>query len=223
MARYKVYEKGYKAFEKGMICRGKQYKENTIFTEDNAELCHSGIHFCKEPLDILNYYPLIDSKGNFTEFAEVEALDECKTQNDKSCTKKIKIKSKIGFMDLFKAQFELDFSKENFDVKDNNLNNNDDSAKIGSSGDSAKIGSSGYSAKITIDGQYSIGSAIGYGSIIKAKKGNWIVLAEWEYDENISKYIPICVKTAQIDGEILKEDTFYKLENGEFVEAKINE
>lgn len=28
--------KGYKAFEKGMICKGKQYSENTIFEENEA-------------------------------------------------------------------------------------------------------------------------------------------------------------------------------------------
>ena len=30
--------KGYKAFEKGMICRGKEYRENTVFEEDVAEI-----------------------------------------------------------------------------------------------------------------------------------------------------------------------------------------
>ena len=39
--------KGYKAFEKGMICRGKQYAENTVFEEDAAEICKRGMHFCK--------------------------------------------------------------------------------------------------------------------------------------------------------------------------------
>ena len=28
---------GFKAFEKGLICRGKQYAENTVFEEENAE------------------------------------------------------------------------------------------------------------------------------------------------------------------------------------------
>lgn len=30
---------GYKAFDKGLICRGKQYKENTVFEEDEAIPC----------------------------------------------------------------------------------------------------------------------------------------------------------------------------------------
>ena len=48
-------------------------------------------------------------------------------------------------------------------------------------------------------------------------------MSEWKYDKKINKNIPICVKTMQVDGEIIKEDTFYKLENGEFKEIKGNE
>lgn len=33
-------------------------------------------------------------------------------------------------------------------------------------------------------------------------------------------YIPICVKTEQIDGTKIKPDTLYKLKNGSFVEAE---
>ena len=41
--------KGYKAFEKGLICKGKQYSENTVFEEDEAVVCKKGMHFCKNP------------------------------------------------------------------------------------------------------------------------------------------------------------------------------
>lgn len=51
--------KGYKAFGKSMICRGKRYSENTVF-EEKAEVCMSGMHFCKNPLDVLDYYPLVN-------------------------------------------------------------------------------------------------------------------------------------------------------------------
>lgn len=34
------------------------------------------------------------------------------------------------------------------------------------------------------------------------------------------KYTPVCVKAAQIDGETIKEDTWYTLKNGEFVEVE---
>ena len=36
----------------------------------------------------------------------------------------------------------------------------------------------------------------------------------------LKKTIPICVKSAQIDGEILKEDTWYELKNCDFVEVE---
>ena len=57
----------------------------------------------------------------------------------------------------------------------------------------------------------------GINSKIKGKLGNWITLAEWKY--NMGEYIPVCVKSAQIDGKNLKEDTYYKLEDGEFKEC----
>ena len=81
--------KGYKAFEKGLICKGKQYAENTVFEEDEAEICKKGMHFCAEPIDVLDCYPLVNEKGEISEFAEVEALDDPKTDdNKKYCTKK---------------------------------------------------------------------------------------------------------------------------------------
>lgn len=87
--------KGYKAFDPGMICRGKQYAENTVFEEESAVICKSGMHFCKEPLDVLEHYPLVNNDGEITEFAEVEALDEPVTDdNKKYCTKKLKIGAK---------------------------------------------------------------------------------------------------------------------------------
>lgn len=89
-----------------------------------------------------------------------------------------------------------------------------DGAQIGSSGDDTKIGSSGYLAKIESEGNNAVVAAIGIDSKIKAKKGSWITLAE--YGEDLK---PVCVRSAQIDGKSLKEDVFYQLKGGEFVEA----
>lgn len=38
-----------------------------------------------------------------------------------------------------------------------------------------------------------------------------------EYDD---AHKPMCVKAAQIDGEILKADTWYELKGGEFVDVE---
>ena len=260
--------KGYKAFRKGLICRDKQYKENTVFEEENARICHSGMHFCKNPLDVLDYYPLVDGEGNISEFAEVEALDEALTDdNKKYCTKKLKIGAKISFAQLVQASVEFGFEKttkekmhdaddEKITSKRNyakigssgysakigssgdyaqigssgdyaqigssgdyaQIGSSGDYAQIGSSGDYAQIGSNGYSAKITSEGKYAVVCCAGHDSIAKAKKGSWITLAEWQYNETEKAYIPVCVKTEYVDGERIKEDVFYCLENDEFVE-----
>ena len=54
----------------------------------------------------------------------------------------------------------------------------------------------------------------------KGKKGSWITLAEWVKDEEKGRYVPICVKTERVDGEKIKEDTYYTLKNGEFSEVE---
>ena len=226
--------KGYKAFKKGMICRGKQYRENTVFEEDAAEICKRGMHFCKYPLDVLEYYPLVDENGNMSEFAEVEALDRAKTDDgEKYCTKKLKIGARISFPALVQASLDRDFKKttqsktKKHDEDNEKISSSGDSARIGSSGylarigssgNSAQIGSSGDWAQIISEGKNSVVCCAGAYSWVKAKKGSWITLSEWSNNDE-GEYVPICVKTMQVDGETIKEDTFYRLKNGEFVEV----
>ena len=93
------------------------------------------------------------------------------------------------------------------------------SAQICSSGNSAKIGSSGDYAQIDSTGEDSVIMCAGHNSGAKAKKGSWITLAEWYKDEETGKMKPKCVKAEYVDGERIKEDTWYKLVDGEFIEA----
>ena len=57
-------------------------------------------------------------------------------------------------------------------------------------------------------------------SVVKAKAGSWITLAEWEYSDEKGRFVPRCVKTEYVDGEKIKADTWYRLKNGEFVEVE---
>lgn len=121
--------KGYQAFRKGLICRDKVYKENTVFEEDNAEICRSGMHFCTNPINTLDYYHLIDYKGNVTEFTEVEALSSVETDNnEKFCTKKLKIGSKLSLSQFIDAS--LDFASQKMK---SNVEASDDETLIGGS------------------------------------------------------------------------------------------
>lgn len=133
--------KGYKAFNKGLVCRGKQYAENTVFEEENAEICRSGMHFCKNPLDVFYYYPLVDKEGNVTEFAEVEALDDIKTNNDKKfCTKKLKIGAKLSLSQFIKASFDVAYQniKSQVEVSDSAVLTGGNHAEL-AGGDSAVL------------------------------------------------------------------------------------
>ena len=229
--------KGYKGFDKGLVCRGKQYAENTVFEEPEAVVCQSGMHFCVNPFEVLNHYDLVNSDGSFNDFAEVEALAEAKTDDDKKyCTTKLKVGAKLSFAGFVKTCVDFVLEKTSVEIPDKKVNDNYEAlissksrnAKIGSSGDSAKIGSSGYSAQIGSSGDYakidstgedSVICCAGHDSKVKAKKGSWITLSEWKYDDKKERRVPVCVKTEFVDGERIKADTFYKLKNGEFVEV----
>ena len=223
--------KGYKAFNKGMICKGKQYKENTTYEENGNKICEAGVmHFCEEPFDVLNYYSLVDENGDISDFADVEAVGDIYKREDKTATNKLHIGAKLGLKGFIKACVDFTIEKTRVEpIKDNGTdNNNNNSAKIGSSGYSAQIGSSGDSAKITSEGKDSVIMAAGYNSIARAKIGSWITLAEWiRTDKTDDKgnyiWIPKCAKTECVDGERIKEDTFYRLVDGEFKEVESEE
>ena len=190
--------------------------------------CHKGVmHFCEDPWEVLNHYDLVDGNGNFSEFAEVEALGQVWNDGEKRATNKIHVGAKLGLKGFLKACIDCTLEKTEYESNGTNLPG--DSAQIGSSGNSAQIGSSGNSAKIGSSGDYAKINSTGEDAVImcagrkskaKGKKGSWITLAEWVKDEEKGRYVPICVKTERVDGEKIKENTYYTLKNGEFVEVE---
>ena len=223
-----------------------QFEEGKTYEEAEAKLCKSGFHACENPLDCWGYYNILNSVVHEVELEGVS--EEREKNNTKICAKKITIGARIDIKGIVKASvdFVIESVKECFDKKlfDKKTGNENDWAKIGSSGDlaqigssgdgaqigssgdwaqigssggGAQIGSSGYGAKIDISGERSIGVCIGNNGRVRAKAGCWIVLSEWKNTD--IKNTPVCVKAVQVDGETIKEDTWYKLENGEIVEA----
>lgn len=202
---------GYKAYDPGLVCRGYQYEEGKTYKKNGHGVCVSGVtHYCVNPFDVLNHYPLVRNDGKFSEFTTVEAIDEPVTDdNQKFATSTIKIGVKLGFSGFIKACVDFAREKTIKSMPSNKVNK----------GNSTQIGSSGDFARIDISGNTSVGAAIGINSIIKGAVGNWITLAEWAYDSDKQRCAPVCVKSAQIDGKIIKADTWYKLADGEFVEV----
>ena len=216
---------GYKAFNKDMTCNGMQYKEGETYEmKESPKCCDNGFHFCENPLDTLNYYDLCDS-----EFAEVEALgdiDKGKDDDTKMATNKIKIGAKLGISGFVKAS--VDFLWESCKKKDKKNKENQSTSKkdsqLASSGDYSQLASSGKYSKVSHnEGIENVVCNVGIEGIAKGKKGDILVLAEYKeiyLDDGRWVHKPVCVKTKKIDGKILKEDTFYKLENKKFVEAE---
>ena len=158
--------KGYKGFNPGLICKDKQYQENTVFEEPEAKICEKGMHFCENPFDVLDYYDLIRSDGTPNEFAKVEALDEPKTDDKKKfCSRKLKIGVKLGLSGFVKACVDFVLEKTIAEMPSENVDSGN-YAQIGSSGNYARIGSSGDSAQIGSSGNYAqIGSSGNYARI----------------------------------------------------------
>ena len=84
-------------------------------------------------------------------------------------------------------------------------------------GDQSAATNTGYQSAAIVEGKESIALATGINSKAKGKIGCFIVLAEWK--EINYEYHIVDVKSAKVDGENIKEDTFYTLKDGKFVEA----
>ena len=202
--------KGYKAFNKDFTCKNKQYEVGKTYEENEASLCKKGLHFCENPLDVLNYYDLCDSK-----FAEVEAknISNEKLDDSKRVATKLTIKTELslkGFVDAaIKFLFEKTEIKSDIHAASGNY------SQLAASGDSSKLAASGDFSKCEVSGKNSIACSIGYQGRAKASLGSWIVLSEFSDNGDI-----VCVKSAKIDGKKLKADTWYKLDNKKFTEVK---
>ena len=219
----------YKGFGKNMQCRGFQYEVGKEYEMDGEiKCCNRGFHAFKSPIEVWDYYDMLNSR-----FAEVEQsgkIDE-EEKSTKICSSRIKIKAELKLADIINIGVEWlkDITSPSKVKTDGELNDNGYRRKqIGSSGDSAKIGSSGYYAQIGSSGNYakidstgedSVIMCAGNSSIAKAKVGSWITLTEWKWSDEKKHNVPVCVKTEYVDGEDIKADTWYQLKNGKFVEA----
>ena len=190
--------KGYKGFSKGLVCRDKQYAENTVFEEEQAVICSSGMHFCENPFDVLGYYALLDGDCKPNEFAEVEALADVKTDdNKKFCTTKLKIGAKLDFAGFVKACFNFVYEKALKDMPDaasgeySQLAASGYNSKLAASGYNSKLAASGDNSKLAASGADSVVAGIGIDNVAKASKGSWITLAEWEWSNEKERYIAV--------------------------------
>ena len=212
--------KCYKGFDKDLKCRNFQYEIGKEYEEERAEICDTGFHACENPLDVFGYYAPAGSR-----YCEVELdANDQKSDDSQRVGKKISIKAEIGIAGIIKAGVEYIKDQVNWD-DDKKSNTGDQSAATNTgdwsaatnTGNRSAATNTGDCSAATVEGKESVAMAIGYNSKAKGSLGCFIVLAECK--EMGGEYHIVDVKSAKVDGEKIKPDTFYKLINGEFVEA----
>ena len=218
--------KAYKGFDKDLKCREFQYEVGKEYEEENSALCKKGFHACENPLDTFRYYRPTDSR-----YCEVDVDDngERNSTDSKVCGKHIKISAEIGLKGVINAGVRFVFDKCESATDENasgwrgnaaasgNLGNAAASGERGNaaaSGDSGTAVVTGFAGRATALGEQCLAVAWGEDSLARGTVGNWIVVSERDDDGNI-----IDVKIAKVDGDTVKADTWYKLVNGEIMEA----
>lgn len=209
--------KACKGFDKNLRCRGFQYEVGGEYTEETAELCNRGPHACENPLDTLRYYRPGDSR-----YCEVEIEDngQRSSYDSKVCGKHIKIGAEIGLKGVINAGVRFVFDKCESATEENasgwrgNADASGDSGNAAASGWSGTAVVTGFAGRATALGEQCLAVAWGEDSLARGTVGNWIVVSERDDDGNI-----IDVKIAKLDGDTVKADTWYKLVNGEIMEA----
>ena len=225
--------KAYKAFDKDLSCRGFKYKVGKEYEETgDIKACEKGFHACPYPLDVFGYYAPAGSR--FCEVEQSGKIDD--SESDKVCSSKIRIGAELDIRGLVKAA--VSYVKErctnecNAEPGKPATAGNYGAATAGDSG-AATAGDSGaatagyrgaatagYRGAATARGKASTGSnglSVARGKNVQVKGGIGAILVIAE--ERDDTYDIVDWKAVVVDGEVVKADTWYRLENGELVEV----
>ena len=219
--------KAYKGFDKNMQCRGYQFAEGETYEhEGDVKLCKSGFHACLDPMDCLRYY---DPCTSVYHEVEIDGVSDAREDDTKIVCKKIKIGARIGIAEMVKASVDLTFAAcrdaENAEAASGynsrqaaNGNYSLQAVSGGysiqaASGDGSRQAASGHSICQETTGKNCVMMSAGNNGKARGKIGSWIVLTEW------TDGVPTVV-AKRIDGEEIKEDTWYMAKGGKLVEAE---
>ena len=220
----------YKATDKNMMCRGKQYEVGKTYTEEKADCCTAGMHACEVPFDVLRYYHVSDG----VRFFQVECGGEVDKSDEDSkfaCTE-LTVKGELKLTDMLKIGVEAVMKR----VKEKTAGAKETAASGycstgaasgycstgaasgdystgAASGNCSTGAASGYCSSAEVSGKDSIAVANGYNSKARGSIGCYIVLTEYDDDGKF-----LLAKMARVDGTVIKDGVWYTLKNGEFVE-----
>ena len=193
--------KAYKAFDKDLSCRGFKYEVGKEYKETgDIKACKKGFHACPYPLDVFGYYAPAWSR--FCEVEQSGKIDD--SESDKVCSSKIRIGAELDIRGLVKAA--ISFVKERC--------TNECNAEPGKPATAGDYGAATARGKAST-GSNGLSMARGNNVQVKGGIGAILVIAE----EGEDTYDIVDWKAVVVDGEIVKADTWYRLENGELVEV----
>ena len=239
--------KCYKGFDKDLKCRGYQYEIGKEYEEQEAYICNKGFHACEYPLDVFGYYDPASSRYCEVDLdANDQASDDSKRVGKRiKIGAEIGIPGIIkASVEYIKNQVDWDNSKEsntgdqsaatntgyrsaatntgyqsaatNTGYRSAATNTGDWSAAT-NTGDQSAATNTGDQSAAEVSGKESIAMAMGYKSRAKGALGCFLVLAEWS--ESNREYHIADVKAVKVDGVNIKENTYYTLADGLFVEV----
>ena len=224
--------KGYKGFDKNLRCRDFQYEIGKEYETERAELCREGFHFCENPHDVLNYY----SAGDGNRFAVVEAseVSDEKGDDSKRVSKRISVKAEISVFEICRIAVSAFFENFGFKKKIESADtNNAGYCGAANAGYCGAANAGNYGAANA--GNYGAANA-GYcgaanagdcGAAIVSNKGRVrgghgcvLVARNIEWVEEHDRYEVTDWACGIVDGVNIKEDTWYRLEDGKLVECE---
>ena len=201
--------KAYKAFDKDLSCRGFKYEVGKEYEETGyIKVCEKGFHACPYPLDVFGYYP--PAGARFCEVEQSGKIDD--SESNKVCSSKIRIGAELDIRGLVKAAVSY--------VKERCTNEcNAEPGKPATAGDSGAATAGNHGAATArgkaLTGSNGLSVARGKNVQVKGGIGAILVIAE----ERDNTYDIVDWKAVVVDGEVVKADTWYRLENGELVEV----
>jgi hypothetical protein len=224
--------RAFKGFNKDLTCRGYQYEEGKEFHTERAECCDTGFHACEYPLDCFGYYDPAHSV-----YHEVELSGEMDKSGDntKVCATDIKIGARLSIAGLVKMAIDFTMSKVNKEAGSDERHGF--ASATGNYGASSATGNCGASSATGYKGASSVsdptGVAVAWGHEARAKgcKGAHLILSDWKYvgarysdGDYMDPYDKESweltgAKMVVVDGENIKEDTYYRCIEGEIVEV----
>ena len=241
--------KAYKGFNNDMTCRDFQYEVGKEYEQKGKiEVCENGFHACENPMNVFGYYPPNNSRYCEVEQSGIigRSLDKIASSKIRiQCEIGLSgiIQAGVKFI-LDKVDWKDD-NATNTGFQSAATNTGDYSAATNTGNHSAATNTGNYSAA-TNTGEYSAATNIGNCSAatntgdhsaakVEGKEsiaivtgrdskacgafGCWLVLTErgkWNGETSPIKE----VKAVRVDGETIKENTWYKLENGQIIETE---